>query len=199
MNTNKDVVGIVLAAGYSSRMGKLKQLLPIAGVPSVVRVARVLANTVSEVAVVLGHRAKEIELALELERCKCVYNKDYSRGMLSSVQCGIKEFKNASSYLIALADQPMIQESTVSSILSSASLSSKGIVIPKYEGRCGHPVFIHSKYYEKIVGLSHKVGLNVITRGNKDDTLEIDLSEIEIIKDMDTLDDYKRIQNLYGK
>ena len=73
MNTNKDVVGIVLAAGYSSRMGKLKQLLPIAGVPSVVRVARVLANTVSEVAVVLGHRAKEIELALELERCKCVY------------------------------------------------------------------------------------------------------------------------------
>tara|TARA_B100000579_G_C22731574_1_gene804498 strand:+ start:69 stop:668 length:600 start_codon:yes stop_codon:yes gene_type:complete len=199
VNTNKGVVGIVLAAGYSSRMGKLKQLLPVAGVPSVVRVARVLANTVSEVAVVLGHRAKEIESALELERCKCVFNKNHSLGMLSSIQCGIKEFKNASSYLIALADQPMIQESTVSSILYNAKRSSKGIVIPRYEGRCGHPVFIDSKYYDKIVGLPHKVGLNVITRGNKDDTLEIDLSEMEIIRDMDTLDDYKRIQNLYGK
>ncbi len=199
MTTNKDVVGIVLAAGYSSRMGELKQLLPVAGVPSVIRVVRVLANTVTEVVVVLGHRANEIELALELEKCKCVFNKNYSLGMLSSVQCGIKEFHDSSSYLIALADQPMIRESTVSSILYNANRSSKGIVIPRYEGICGHPVFIDSKYYEKIVGLSHEVGLNVITRGNKDDTLEIDLSEIEITKDMDTLDDYKRVQNLYGE
>tara|TARA_B100000579_G_C22651884_1_gene766654 strand:+ start:99 stop:710 length:612 start_codon:yes stop_codon:yes gene_type:complete len=192
------VTGIVLAAGLSSRMGQLKQLLPIGGIPSVVRVVRSLVNAVDEVVVVLGHRAEEIEVVLESERCRCVFNQDYSLGMLSSVQCALSEIQTSSSYLIALADQPQIKESTVSCILQNASMLSKGIVIPKFQGKRGHPVFIHSKYYREISDLNHHVGLNFFTRSHKEDVLEVDLQEVEIVRDMDTPNDYKRIKRLLG-
>jgi len=192
------VTGIVLAAGLSSRMGELKQLLPIGGIPSVVRVVRVLAGAVNDVVVVLGHQANKIESVLESEKCRCIFNNNYSLGMLSSVQCAISEIQMSSSYLFALSDQPMLTQSTVLSILDSASRSSKGIIVPKVEGKRGHPVFIDSKYYQEILQLDHNVGLNVVIRDNKHDVLEVDLQEIEIVRDMDTPDDYRRLNSLYG-
>ena len=192
------VTGIVLAAGLSSRMGQLKQLLPIGGIPSVVRVVRTLGKDVDDVVVVLGHRAKEIEVVLEPEVCRCIFNQDYSLGMLSSVQCALREIQTSSSYLVALADQPQIKESTVSCILRNASTLSKGIVIPKFQGKRGHPVFIHSKYYREILELNHDVGLNFFTRSHRQDVLEVDLQEVEIVRDMDTPNDYKRIKSLFG-
>tara|TARA_B100001250_G_scaffold293308_1_gene254955 strand:+ start:1232 stop:1843 length:612 start_codon:yes stop_codon:yes gene_type:complete len=192
------VTGIVLAAGLSSRMGQLKQLLPIGGIPSVVRVVRTLGKKIDDVVVVLGHQAEEIEAVLEFEACRCIFNQDYLLGMLSSVQCALSEIQTSSSYLVALADQPQIKESTVSCILQNASTLSKGIVIPKFEGKRGHPVFIHSKYHREILELNHDVGLNFFTRSHREDVLEVDLQEVEIIRDMDTPNDYKRIKNLFG-
>jgi choline kinase len=55
---------LILAAGRGSRMGGEcpKPLVPVGGVPLVVRVLRVLSRAgVEEVAVVVGHRAREIE------------------------------------------------------------------------------------------------------------------------------------------
>ena len=193
---NKRVTGIVLAAGLSSRMGQLKQLLPVGGIPSVIRVVRVLSESIDDVIVILGHMANHIGEALENENCSCVFNEEYEEGMLSSIQCGLRSIEKKSSYIIALGDQPQIKESTVSRLLKKGSLTKKGIVIPKFKGRRGHPIFISSKYKDKIQNLDRTHGLNFVTRKYANDVLEMETDESEILKDMDTFSDYIRINQL---
>ena len=60
-----DVVAILLAAGESRRMGRLKALLPWQGVSLIKhQVASLRAGGVDQVVVVLGHRSDELKAEL---------------------------------------------------------------------------------------------------------------------------------------
>src|SRR5947207_5164734 len=84
------ITAIVLAAGESRRMGRLKPLLPF-GPRTVIEtvVASLSASRAGEILVVTGHRSEEVEAALAQAPARVVRNPDYRRGMLSSVQCGV--------------------------------------------------------------------------------------------------------------
>jgi len=192
MNANRDIVGLVLAAGLSTRMGRLKQLLPIAGCPIVCKVAEVMRSRLNRVVVVLGHRAEDVAAALSGSRVECVVNDRYREGMLSSVQCGLKTIGHEQGFALSLGDQPSLQPETVDAVLAAWAGSDKGIVLPTYNGKRGHPVIIGRQYVAKIMALGEGVGLNKVTRGFPDDTLELALDAPEILEDMDTPADYER-------
>ncbi|MDR3311110.1 MAG: NTP transferase domain-containing protein, partial [Oscillospiraceae bacterium] len=82
-----NVFAVILAAGYSSRMGVLKPLLPVGGVPAVARTAGALTAAGVSPVVVTGHRAAEIEAALDSAGggLRVAYNGRYGDGMFSSV------------------------------------------------------------------------------------------------------------------
>src|SRR5436190_24350199 len=84
------ITAIVLAAGESRRMGRLKPLLPF-GTRTVIEtvVDSLRASPVAEILVVTGHQSEAIEAALAQAPVRVVRNPDYPRGMLSSVQCGV--------------------------------------------------------------------------------------------------------------
>ena len=80
--------GVVLAAGYSSRMGDFKPLLPVAGVPALKRCIDTLTAAGAETAVVTGFRREELApLVREWGACEIV-NPDYGAGMFTSVLAG---------------------------------------------------------------------------------------------------------------
>src|SRR5947209_15673244 len=102
------IMAIVLAAGESRRMGRLKPLLPF-GTRTVIEtvVDSLRASPVDEILVVTGYRSEAIEAALARAPARTVRNPDYARGMLSSVQCGVAAAAPATTwFLLALADQP---------------------------------------------------------------------------------------------
>ena len=72
--------GVVLAAGFSSRMGAFKPLLEVAGVPALARSIRCLAGAADEVAVITGNRAGDLTDLIAREGAKALYNPDYARG-----------------------------------------------------------------------------------------------------------------------
>lgn len=188
------IAGIVLAAGMSTRMGSFKQLLPLQGRRVVQVVVELIVPWVERVFVVVGHRAGEVEAALADYPVECVFNPDYSRGMLTSVQAGIRAVERADGYLICLGDQPGIPAAVVENVLAAATHSAAGIVIPSYGGRRGHPVFVRGAYREEILSLSEDQGLNVVTRGYPEDTLEVPVDEAWILKDMDTPEEYRQMR-----
>ena len=49
------VAAIVLAAGMSTRMGRLKQLLPLGGRPAIAWIVDVLLDQLEQVVVVVGY------------------------------------------------------------------------------------------------------------------------------------------------
>ena len=186
------VAGIILAAGMSSRMGPLKQLLPLGGRAALEWVAEAVGPRLDEVVVVLGYRAAEIAPVLAAYPVRCVVNADYHTGMLSSVQCGLRAVHAAADYLICLGDQPRLRGAVVEQVLQARSQTDAGIIIPTANGKRGHPVLIRNAYRAEILALPLDVGLNAVTRGHPADTCEWPVAEAAILTDMDTPADYQR-------
>ena len=186
------VAGIVLAAGMSTRMGALKQLLPLGGRAAIEWIAEVVGQRLDEVVVVLGHRAEEIAPLLSNYPVRWVVNADYQTGMLSSVQCGLRAVDPAADYLICLGDQPRLSKAVVEQVLQARKQVGAGIILPTAHGKRGHPVLIRNAYRAEILALPPDVGLNAVTRGHPADTCELPTAEAAILTDMDTPADYQR-------
>ena len=193
------IAGIVLAAGMSTRMGAFKQLLPLGERTVVEVVVERIASRLEQVFVVLGHRADEVEEVLGEYPVECVYNPDYRSGMLSSVQCGVRAAAQAQAYLICLGDQPGIELGVIDAVLGGVARAGEGIIIPSYRGKRGHPIVIRRSYRREILSLIEDGGLNQVTRGHPEDTLEIPVVDEQILRDMDTPADYRREKARYQR
>lgn len=189
------VAGIILAAGMSTRMGPLKQLLPLGGRAAIEWIAEAVGARLDEVVVVLGHRAEEVASVLAAHPVRWVVNTSYQTGMLSSVQCGVQAVDRAADYLICLGDQPRLSRAVVEQVLQRRNQRDAGIIIPTTNGKRGHPVLIGNAYRAEILALPPGVGLNAVTRGHPEDTCELPVAEPAILTDMDTPADYQRELN----
>ncbi|PRO67177.1 nucleotidyltransferase family protein [Alkalicoccus urumqiensis] len=136
---------LVLAAGRSSRMGRLKQVMEIDGVPMVERAVR--AAGTSDVLVVTGYRAEEVMKAVT-SPAACHYHAGWREGQGSSLAAGIRALpKETKSILVFLADQPFLPEALVRLIRSEGEKRLREteepfMVRPRFRGIPGHPVFI---------------------------------------------------------
>ena len=189
-----NISGIVLSAGESSRMGSLKQLLPF-GHKTVIETVldNFLQTDLYEIIVVLGHQAEQISIVLGESPVKKVTNERYKDGMLSSIQYGINATnRNTEAYLIGLGDQPFVSASLIIPLLERFKECGKGIVIPSYNGKRGHPIVIHAKYRDEISHLDPNVGLRQLVYEHEDDLAYVDVPSDAVIRDMDFPEDYER-------
>jgi molybdenum cofactor cytidylyltransferase len=187
------VIGVVLAAGLSRRMGQLKALLPFGKQTAIERVlSPLLAVDLAEVAVVLGHRAEDIAAVIATLPVQILYNPDYRYGMTTSVQTALRAIDPVpDAYLLALVDQPQIGLRPIQQLLAAFDRTCKGIIIPTYAGKRGHPIILASRYRQEVLALGPQQGLNLVTRGHPDDTLELPLDCDDILRDMDYQADYE--------
>jgi CTP:molybdopterin cytidylyltransferase MocA len=189
------VVGVVLAAGESRRMVKLKALLPFGDRTVIEQVIHNLLQTnLDAVAVVLGHRAPEIAAVVEPLPVQILYNARYREGMTSSVQVALQQLTPVpEAYLFALVDQPHLGHEPAQRALEAFAHTQKGLVIPTYQGKRGHPIVLSGKYRQEVLALDRQQGLNLVTRGHPEDTLEIPLANDLILQDMDYPEEYEAI------
>jgi molybdenum cofactor cytidylyltransferase len=188
---------IILAAGESRRMGFPKMLLSFNGSTMIEStIANVSGSKVNKIMVVLGAEGKRIEEItrhLPVEYC---YNDNYKEGMLSSVKCGFKnispEFKAA---LVFQGDQPLITPVTINTVIDAYLSSDKGLVIPVYDHKRGHPLLIDRKYIGEIAALCPATGLRSLPGKFSDDVFEVETSEEGILRDFDTYEDYLKGNN----
>lgn len=137
------VTALVLAAGRSTRMeGPNKLLLPVAGVPMVLRAASAaLASRASSVTVVVGHEADAVEATLAGLPLRIVRNPDYAQGMSTSLRRGLESIpSDAEAVVVLLGDMPFVSAAHVDRVLDAFVPSSPAIVVPMHNGRRGHPV-----------------------------------------------------------
>lgn len=186
------VVGVVLAAGESRRMGRLKALLPFGEYTVIEHVLQPLLQAeLVEVAVVLGYRAADIAAVLQRWPVSLLHNSQYQHGMTSSVQVALREVHPIpDAYLFALVDQPHITPQLVQQLLSTFARTRKGLVIPTYTGKRGHPILLAATYRAEVLGLGPEQGLHQVTRGHPDDTIEVPVSSEDILRDMDYPEEY---------
>jgi molybdenum cofactor cytidylyltransferase len=183
---------VVLAAGESRRMGTQKLLLPFGDtsvVAAVVRSAR--ASRAGRTLVVLGADRAAVRLELEPRGVEFTVNEDYRLGMLSSVQAGFRALPaDATAAVVMLGDQPFLPSRVVDSVIGAYEAGGKGIVVPTFQGRRGHPVLVDLKYRDEVLAFDPADGLRRLMRAHPGDILEVEAGDANILRDLDTPEDY---------
>ena len=190
----KQIQGLVLAAGSSQRMGTAKQLLPFGEKTILQTVVDVLLTLgLSDIVVVLGHGAERVRDRLGDRKVTLCVNDDYQTGMFSSVLCGVNQMpETADALLMVLGDQPHVEARVGKAVIDAYQLGTAGIVIPTWDGKRGHPALVDLKRYRsEILSLSGDEGLKPVMRGFVADTLEIPVDDSGILRDLDTVEDYR--------
>jgi CTP:molybdopterin cytidylyltransferase MocA len=102
------ISSIVLAAGYSSRMGQPKALLDWGGEPLLAYQIKQLKEAgVDEVIVVLGHMADDIHRKIGKLPCRVMLNARYQMGRAGSLRIGAKAVsRDADAIIVINVDQP---------------------------------------------------------------------------------------------
>ena len=157
------IAAILLAAGESTRMGRLKQLLPWDGVPLIAWQAEQLREAGAEdVIVVLGHAAVEIRPAVPPE-ARIVVNAAYRQGRATSLRCGAEATpEEAEAILILSVDQP--RPAWLSRRLIEHWRAAGAIVVsPRFAQGFGHPILLDGSLLRELRQVSDEtLGLRAV-------------------------------------
>jgi molybdenum cofactor cytidylyltransferase len=195
------ISAIVLGAGLSTRMGALKQLLPFGERTVIEQVVSTLHDcSVDEIVVVLGHRHAEIARVLARWNVRTTFNPNYVEGMLSSLQHGWKNVdRDTNAVMHVLGDQPQIESRVVQQLIARYQRGDARIVAPLYGGRRGHPILLDAQYRDEILALRDGATMRDVMRAHADRIRDVSVASDDILRDMDTWQEYKRELEFRGK
>jgi CTP:molybdopterin cytidylyltransferase MocA len=149
-------VGVVLAAGRSTRTGFPKALAELDGETFVARTLGTLreGGCDSLVLVVAPPHDTAIEGIARADRV--ARNPAPERGMLSSLQVGIEaalaDHPELRFVVFALVDHPRVRAETVRVLLAHAERTDTSALRPVFEGRGGHPVVLSRAVAQGLLG-----------------------------------------------
>lgn len=194
------LAAIVLAAGASSRMGKLKPLMRLAGTPALARsIALFREAGIDDVVVVLGNRAEEIRPLVRQYAARCVDNPDWNDGMYSSVAAGARALPaSARGVFVLPADIPLVRPATVRRLVAASLAHPDAIVYPVFDNRRGHPPLIPRAILDRA---AHGAPgpLCALLDVHDPTSIEVPVPDEAIHLDMDTPDDFFSLLPLIGR
>lgn len=152
-----------------------------------------LRSKVKEVVVILSPRNKGMRALLQGKNVKVLIHPNPRRGMSSSIQRGLQSIHPKSKgILIALGDQPFLKTRTINALIRAFNKGDKGIVVPFYHGRRGHPVIFHQRYKKELMDLKGDVGGKSIIERHPEDIQRVLVKSAGVVKDIDTWQDYEK-------
>jgi molybdenum cofactor cytidylyltransferase len=194
------ISAIVLAAGLSTRMKRLKQLLPYGEHTVVEQVVSVLlASPVDEVLVVTGHERVAVEEVLAKWPVRTIFNPNYAEGdMLSSAQAGLEAVAaDSQAALLAVGDMPAIRADVVKQLIQAyRAAGDDHVYIPSYQMRAGHPVLVPRPYWGAILALPVGDNLRSVLRAETTRVQWVLVDTPSVLQDLDTPVDYQRALEL---
>lgn len=189
------IAGIILAAGASSRMGSPKALLDYRGEMFIARLVRVLSGACDPVIVALGYHVDTIRPAIK-GTGTIVINPAPERGQLSSLQTALAALPpDTEGFAFIPVDSPAVEPSTVES-LRAAFLkrgSATRFVIPRYQGKRGHPVFATRAIAEELLALPPTGKDSDVVHSHVPDTVYVDVDDPGILVDIDDPAAYRQV------
>jgi len=179
---------VILAAGLSSRCEKYKLSLIIDKKTIIEKCLEGLYDISDKIIIVTGHNKKLInKILINYEKCEFIYNKDFEKGMFSSIKKGVFEVESERFFLIP-ADYPLVKKSTYKILLKNEG----DFIVPSFKRKCGHPVLLSKKIKEKILQKEDDYSLKKIR--NEVGFKIVEVEDEGILKDIDVYEDYIKMK-----
>ena len=191
---NTGIVGILLAAGKSTRFGSNKLLHQLSdGTPMVLASARHLKAVLTTTITVVDDINNEVAKLLTQEGVQVIENPRASEGMGTSIASGVANNPDAQGWVIALADMPYIPEAVIQAVVTGLEQGAD-IIAPVYQQRRGHPVGFSARYAQALMQLHTDQGAHSIIQANSDALELIEITERGVIVDIDTPESIQLIE-----
>lgn len=184
---------VILAAGFSSRMGGFKPLMDLGGMTVLSRCVHVFREAgIGSPLVVTGHRAPEVEAEAVRLGVSAAHNAAYADGMFSSVRAAATACAGLSgldAFFVLPADIPLVRPATVSLMLDAYD---GRVAYPAFAGERGHPPLIPAELIPRILAHDGRGGLQGLLEAES--SLDVPVWDRGILLDADTPDDFAVLQ-----
>jgi len=194
------IAAAVMAAGASSRMSAIKQLLPWQKTTLLGHVIEQIKQTdTCDIFLVVGAHHKEILETVNTDGIQVIYNENWSSGMGSSISKMVgyieKNQLDFDGLLIAVSDQPLLKVDHYNELINS-SINKERIVCSYYNDSPGVPVVFDRIYFEQLKLLNEDYGAKSIIKKHLDHMICMDAPDGAI--DLDTKDEYEKYYHTHG-
>ena len=188
------LAALIPAAGYSSRMGLFKPLLPLGDSLVIEKtISAFLTAGVKNIYVIIGHNAHLLKPVVERMGAKWIENTSYAQGMYSSVQAGTKILpRGTKAFFLLPADTPLVRAETIKKLIDLFKQDPAEVIFPVYSGQKGHPPLISSQLCPKILREEPAGGLKTLLNQAENIRL-LNTGDEGILKDLDREEHYRQM------
>jgi molybdenum cofactor cytidylyltransferase len=185
----KNIAGILLAAGAGKRFGGDKLLHPLEdGVAIAAHAARNLLAVIPDVIAVVRWGDFPLYDMLEQEGCQVTMFQGAERGMGASLAHGVAQARGADGWIVALADMPRITPGSIRSVIGALQQGAL-IAAPVYKGERGHPVGFGAALRDELLKLDGDVGARAVMERHRDSVQLIECDDPGVLFDVDRKSD----------
>jgi molybdenum cofactor cytidylyltransferase len=183
------VTGVVLAAGYSRRLGTPKQLLPYRGTTLLgATLARARDAGFDQLIVTLGGAAGAVRDAVALDGADVVVAEGAADGCSASLRAALGRVDpRAAGIVLMLGDQPGVEPATLRRMAAQGPGSE--ITLCRYADGIGHPFWLGRSMFSELARLHGDKGVWKLVESGRHEVIEIAVDG-PVPLDVDTWDDY---------
>ena len=183
-------IGVILAAGASSRFSGNKLLAMLGGRPLIRWVVEAVNSALGETYIVVGHMAEEVKKAAG-RIDGVIHNPWWRLGLSTSIKAAIITLADSSCIVFVLGDMPAVRPDTIRLVAQC----NRGLKAPLYKGRRGNPVACcRDVYYTALTTLRDEEGLRKLV--DKVYTEYVNVDDPGVLIDVDTPDVLKLVEDL---
>ena len=193
------IVGIVLAGGASSRMGRPKALLPtgVSGETFVSRLVATFRTAGVDDVVVVTRPGVDLDAALSRLPLppRVVENSHADRGQLSSLLAGLAvvDRPGIRAIMVTIVDQPLVSVATLAALLEAYRRQPAPIVRPSRGDTHGHPVIFDRSVFDELRQADMSRGAKMVVRAHATAIVNVQVEDDGAFVDVDSPEDYERV------
>lgn len=189
------ISAIVMASGFSRRMGENKLLMDFNGKTIIENTFEALKKYDFKEVIVVSQYEEVLKIANKYQ-FKFVLNDNAHIGQSESIKLGIRNSGKCDGYMFFVGDQPLINNDDVKELINEFGENKEYIVIPRYDNKTGNPVIFPTCLKKNLLSLKNdEKGKKVINEYDK--IKYVNVSEYTLL-DVDTKLDYENLKKLKG-
>lgn len=192
------IVAVVIASGYSRRMGQSKLTLELGGATFLQRAIRAACEATRVGGQLVVVRPEDAYLVAEASpsgaTVATLLNPNAVEGQSASVRLAAAHLAadpECEAVIYAVVDQPFLT-GQVFDTLAGAWTGGRGeILVSTYDGQRGSPVLFARRFFDELQQLTGDVGGRDVMRRHPEAIAEIAMPDPEAGRDIDTWEDYE--------
>ena len=189
------VLGVVLAAGGSTRMGRPKQLAELEGRPLLAHALAALDEApVDRVVVALGGAAAEVLDRVELGRAEPLVVEGWAAGMGHVLAATLAQAGDDwAAVVVLLGDQPLVPGRAVARLVRAWRSGAGPVVTATYGGRPGHPKLFDRRLLPDLLRLTGDTGARDLVAAHPEWVHRVEVGDLGSDTDVDVEADLDRV------